>query len=267
MVMDMSDNSPLKVSIITPVFNSEKYLLDTISSVQQQTYVNWEMLITDDCSTDGSLELIKEITNADSRIKLLKLEFNSGSGVARNTSIETATGDIIAFIDSDDLWDTTFLEKSISFMEKMQAGIVFCSYRRFSEDLKEHLGEFIVPEYTNYHMMLKSCAISCLTGMYHVDRCGGKVYLPKIRKRQDYCLWLSLLKHVDKAYGIKDVLATYRIRSNSVSRNKVKAAKYQWHVYREIEKLSLSKSIYYFMHYATKGLVKNYGLLVSVIKS
>jgi teichuronic acid biosynthesis glycosyltransferase TuaG len=260
-VMDKSESFSLTVSIITPVFNSEKFLLDTITSVQEQTYPNWEMLITDDCSTDGSIELIQKIADKDARIKLLKLDTNSGSGVARNTSIEASTGDVIAFIDSDDLWDSDFLEKSLSFMEKKKAGIVFSSYRRFSENLEESLGEFVVPEYTDYSMMLKSCAISCLTGMYHVERCGGKVYLPKIRKRQDYCIWLALLKHVDKAYGIKDVLATYRVRSNSVSRNKFKTAQYQWRVYRDIENLSLTKSAYYFVHYATKGLVKNFGLL------
>lgn len=257
----MSDTSYLKVSIITPVFNSEKYLLETINSVKEQTHTNWEMLITDDCSTDSSVAIIEKLAKNDERIKLQKLNVNSGSGVARNTSIEASSGDIIAFIDSDDLWDKEFLEKSISVMEEKKAGIVFSSYRRVSEQLDEDLGSFIVPKYTNYKDMLKSCAISCLTGMYHVSRCGGKVYLPKIRKRQDYCIWLTLLKRVDRAYGIEEVLATYRVRSNSVSRNKFKTAHYQWIVYRDIEKLSLPEAAYYFMNYATKGLIKNYALL------
>ena len=257
----MLNQYPIKVSIITPVFNSERYIEDTIKSVQAQTFTNWELLITDDCSTDNSVKLIKQFMNNDPRIKLFKLDTNLGSGVARNTSIEAASGDVIAFLDSDDLWDNNFLDKSLSFMEKMQAAIVFSSYRRYSENLDENFGEFIVPEYTNYKKMLKSCAISCLTGMYHVQRCSGKVFLPKIRKRQDYCIWLSLLKKTEKAYGLKDVLATYRVRKNSVSRNKFKTAQYQWHVYRNIEMLPLSKTIYYFAHYVVNGFIKNYSLL------
>ena len=150
-------------------------------------------------------------------------------------------------------------------MEINQAAIVFSSYRRLTEDLKQDLGIFVVPSFTNYHNMLKSCDISCLTGMYHIDRCQGKVYMPDIRKRQDYCIWLTILKRVDLAYGIKDVLATYRVRSQSVSRNKFTAARYQWYVYRNVEKLSLLKSCQYFCHYAIKGTIKNQALIKNLL--
>lgn len=251
----------IKVSIITPVYNAERFLVQTIESVQAQTHTNWELLLTDDCSTDNSNLICKSFAAQDSRIKYAKLDINSGPGVARNLSIESATGDVIAFIDADDLWDKNFLVNSLSYMEQHEAGIVFSSYRRLSEDLSEKLGVFIVPELTNYHNMLKSCPISCLTGMYHLERCQGKVYMPDIRKRQDYCLWLTLLKRIDCAYGIKDVLATYRICCNSVSRNKFKTAQYQWYVYRKVEKLSLLASGYYFIHYIVKGFIKNFSLL------
>lgn len=256
-----NDNKDFIVSIITPVYNSEQYIADTIKSVQAQTHTNWELILTDDCSTDNSVEIIQSFLEQDSRIKLLKLKNNSGSGVARNTSIKSATGHVIAFIDADDLWDKNFLEKSLYHMQEHQAGIVFSSYRRLSEDLNQDLGNFIVPKFTTYFNMLKSCDISCLTGMYHIERCHGKAYMPDIRKRQDYCIWLTLLKRIDRAYGINDVLATYRVRSQSVSRNKFNAAQYQWYVYRKVEKLSLLKSCYYFLHYAIKGLIKNYELL------
>jgi glycosyltransferase involved in cell wall biosynthesis len=209
------------------------------------------------------VDIINEFVHKDPRIRIKKLEKNSGPAIARNTSIKSADGDVIAFLDADDLWDNDFLEKSLYVMEKQRAGIVFSSYRRRSEDLSKDLGEFIVPDTTNYHELLKSCAISCLTGMYHVKRCQGKVFMPDIKKRQDYCLWLALLKRIDKAHGIKDVLATYRIRNDSVSRNKLKAAYYQWKVYREIEHLPFITSCYYFVHYFTKGLIKNYALLTA----
>jgi len=253
----------MKVSIITPVYNSSKYISQTIESVFSQTHKNWELLITDDGSTDNSHEIIRKYHEKDSRIKYKRLNKNSGSGIARNTSIEMAKGDVIAFIDSDDLWDPTFLEESLNYMEKMKAGIVFSSYRRLSEDLSINLGVFKVPDAINYAGMLKSCAISCLTGIYHIARCQGKVYMPAIRRRQDYCMWLTLLKRVDFAYGIDDVLATYRICSRSVSRNKFKAAQYQWIVYRRIEKLSLIRALYYFTHYTINGFTKNYHIIFS----
>jgi len=261
MAKELSNISNIKISIITPVYNSERFLAQTIESVRAQTHRNWELLLTDDCSTDGSAVIIKGYAEQDTRIKYTRLHINSGSGVARNTSIKAATGDVIAFLDADDLWDSQFLEKSLNHMEKLQAGIVFSSYRRVSEDLNNDLGVFIVPEWTDYRNMLKSCPISCLTGIYHVKRCGGKAYMPDIRKRQDYCMWLTLLKRVDNAYGFKDVLATYRICNNSVSRNKSQVAQYQWYVYRKIERFSLIKSLYYFTNYAVRGFVKNYSLL------
>jgi len=263
--MDLSKNSykKIKVSIITPTFNSSKYIKSTIDSVLAQTHENWEWLLTDDCSTDNTIDILRDYIACDDRIKFFQLQENSGPGIARNNSIYAASGDVIAFLDADDLWDSDFLEKSLRFMEEYKAPIVFSSYRRYSEELNEDFGAFIVPEKTNYDDMLKSCAISCLTGMYNIERCNGKAFMPDIRKRQDYCLWLTLLKRVDYAYGIKDVMATYRIRKGSVSRNKFKTAMYQWYVYREVEKLSLVKSCYFFINYALKGVMKNYSTILN----
>ena len=165
----------IKVSIVTPSYNSTEFIAETILSVQNQSYRNWEMIITDDCSTDNSVKIIQSFIDKDDRIKLITLEKNSGSGEARNTSTERANGDVIAFLDSDDLWDKDFLWKSLQFMEQKNAAIVYSSYRRKSENLAVNLGNFQVPERVDYNDMLKSCAISCLTGMYHIKRCGGKL--------------------------------------------------------------------------------------------
>ncbi len=254
-------NSNFKVSIVTPVFNAENYIIDTINSVLNQNYENWEWLITDDCSTDLSYDICQSYAKKDPRINVNRLESNKGAGPARNLSIQLASGDVIAFLDADDLWDSTFLEKSIQFMSENNAAIVYSSYRRLSEDLTVDLGEFIVPEKTNYNRMLKTCVISCLTGMYHIERSGGKVYMPDVRKRQDYCLWLELLKKVEIAHGMTDVTATYRVCASSVSRNKFRAASYQWKVYRNIESLPFYKSLYYFLNYSIYGMIKNYSIL------
>lgn len=243
-----------------PLYNSEAYVEQAILSVMKQTYTNWELVITDDCSCDNSCDIVGKFLH-DHRIHLHRLSKNSGPGVARNSSIFYATGDVIAFLDSDDLWDSCFLEKSLLFMENVGASIVFSSYRRCSEDLAINYGEFIVPKRVDYADLLKSCSISCLTGMYNVDRSMGKVFMPDIAKRQDYCMWLELLKRVKYAYGIQECMATYRIRNNSISRNKFQAASYQWYVYKKIEKLSTLCALYNFCQYALRGIIKNFSIL------
>ena len=120
----------IKASIVMPVYNSQNYLEKTIESVIKQTHHNWELIASDDCSTDSSPQILKNFSEKDHRIKYQRLDTNSGAGIARNTSINIATGDVIAFLDSDDLWDNCFLEKSLYYMEKYNAGIVFSSYRQ-----------------------------------------------------------------------------------------------------------------------------------------
>lgn len=249
----------MKVSIITPVYNTEPYLAETIESVLAQSHDDWELLLTDDHSTDGSVEKAEQFSARDSRIKSYRLDDQSrGAAAARNHAIQRATGDVIAFLDSDDIWDSSFLSESLTFMERHSAAIVYSSYRRKSADLSVQLGEFIVPETATYHSMLKTCVISCLTGMYHVGRCNGKVFMPDIERAQDYGMWLELLRRGGTALGQKKVLATYRILPNSLSRNKIAKAKYQWLIYRRVEQLSLPSSVYYFFYYAVNGLAKNF---------
>ena len=244
-----------KVSIITANYNGEKYIIDTIKSVLNQTYKNWEMIIVDDASSDNGCNLINDFCKQDKRIRLIKLEQNSGPAITRNKGIEFANGRYITFIDNDDLWHKDFLQIMVSFLEKNDIAFAFASYERKNESLEKDFGTFIVPEKVSYYDILKSCPISCLTAVYDRSKIG-KVYMPNILKRQDYGLWLRILKKVKYAYGVKTPLAVYRMRPNSVSRNKLKAASYQWKIYRDVEKLSLIKSCYYFVNYAINGIIK-----------
>jgi len=242
------------VSIITPSYNSEKFISETIKSVLNQTYDNWEMIIVDDCSSDNSNEIIKEYSKKDGRIKLIKLEKNSGPAVARNRAIKEAKGRYIAFLDSDDLWMPNKLEKQVEFMKKNNLAFTYSSYYLIDEE-NHDIGLFNAPERISYRSMLKTCSVGCLTAIYDTNVLG-KIYMPNIIKRQDYGLWLKILKIVGETKGIKEPLAFYRIRKNSVSSNKIKAAKYQWKIYRDVENLNLFKSFYYFIHYAYYGLKK-----------
>jgi glycosyltransferase involved in cell wall biosynthesis len=242
------------VSIITPSYKSEKFISQTIESVLAQTYQNWEMVIVDDVSPDNSNEVIKQYVKNDNRIKLIKLEKNSGPAVARNRAIEEAQGRYIAFLDADDLWKPNKLEKQLAFMDANELALSYSSYELIDEE-GGSLGLFTTKEKVTYEDLLKTCSIGCLTAIYDTKPIG-KVYMPNIIKRQDYGLWLKILKKTNHAKGILEPLATYRILKNSVSSNKFKAAYYVWRLYRDVEKLNVYQSCYYFMHYAYNGLRK-----------
>ena len=241
------------VSIVTPSFNSEKFIAETIASVQKQTVTDWELLIVDDASSDDTVAYIYKLQAEDTRIKCFPLKENKGPAHARNLGIEKAKGKYLTFLDADDIWFPEFLERSI--LEAKSHPFVFASYQRLDENLQPYLSDFIVPQKVSYRDILKSNSISCLTAFLDIEVLGKK-YMPLIKKRQDMGLWLQYLKNIDYAYGIQEPMAIYRIRRNSLSRNKKSLLKYQWKFYREVEGLSLLESAYYMTCWAYKGFVK-----------
>ena len=237
------------VSVITPSYNCAKFIAETIQSVKKQTYLNWEMVIVDDCSTDNSRDIIREEMKKDDRIRLITLEENSGAAVARNTALVNANGTYVAFLDSDDLWLPQKLEKQISFMEKNGYAFSFTKYRIMKEDGTPTNSVVNIPDEIDYKGLLKNTIIGCLTAVVNIEK-TGPIEMPNIRTRQDFALWLSILKRGFHAYGLQEELALYRKVEGSISSNKKKAAAQTWHVYREIEKLSLPYAIWVFAHYA-----------------
>jgi len=231
------------VSIITPVYNSEKYISENIRSVQAQTYDNWEHILVDDCSSDSSEIIIKSFQKKDARIKYFRLEENSGAGVARNKAIELASGKYIAFLDSDDLWHSEKLARQVAFMEEHDYHFTFTGYEVIDHEGRPTGKCLPAKEKVTYKSALYKNPIGCLTAMYSVDY-YDKEYMPTIRKRQDYALWLKLLKKSD-AHGLNESLASYRTGNQSISSNKLNLIKYEWKIYREIERLSLTKSTFY----------------------
>jgi glycosyltransferase involved in cell wall biosynthesis len=232
------------VSIITPNYNSEKFIEQTLKSIIAQTYKNWELLIVDDCSTDTSVKIIKKYATNDNRINFFKLKENSGAAIARNKAIEKASGNFIAFLDSDDLWLAEKLEKQLAFMLNNNYNLTHTSYGLITEKgILLNKNVFCEPK-LSYEKMLFSNKIGCLTAMYNAGNLG-KMYMPEIRKRQDYALWLKILKQEKYAYGLPSVLATYRDRSNSISNNKIEMLKWNWLLYRKVEKLTHFKSLFY----------------------
>ncbi len=247
------------ISIVTPCFNASKYIEACVESVKQQTYTNWEMIIIDDCSNDNSVEVIESLIkyNSDFNIKLLKNKANSGPAKSRNEGIKISKGSYLTFIDADDLWDESFLETMTQTIQQ-SFGFVFASYRRCDEfSLQPIYSDFIVPEKVNYLDILKTNSISCLTAFIDIEKLG-KELMPNVRYRQDMGLWLKYLKQIPYAVGVKQVLATYRICSNSHSRKKSKLLVPQWYFYRKVENLSVVFSIYLVIIWAYRGFLKYY---------
>ena len=244
-----------KVSIIVPMYNAEKFIGKTIESVLAQTYQNWEMLIMNDVSTDNSLAIVSMYAKKDERIKIVNTEKNVGVVKGRNFLIDLASGKYIAFLDADDYWHNEKLEKQIKFMKEKNASISCTEYTRVKEN-EEKINDVIIKEEISYNDMLKNNYLGCLTVIYDAEKIG-KRYFKELEKNEDYVLWLEIVKDVDIIYGLKENLAYYRVLDNSRSSNKVKTAKVRWEIYRKIEKLSLLKSLYYFLHYAIRAVLKN----------
>jgi glycosyltransferase involved in cell wall biosynthesis len=226
-----------------PSYNSSKFISETIQSVQAQTFSDWELIIVDDCSEDQSYEIIESYTKEDDRVKSFRFQQRSGPATTRNKSIEEAKGRYIAFLDSDDLWLPDKLEEQINFMKSMKSVFSFTAYEKIDEQGIRIGNAFEIPPTLNYQQLLTGCVIGCLTAMYDQEFLG-KLYMPSILKGQDYAMWLKILKKTKVAHGLNEVLAQYRIRPDSISRNKYIKLKYIWKMYREIEELSFLKSLY-----------------------
>ena len=233
------------VSIITTLYNSGDFIAKTIESVMSQTYTNWEMVITDDCSDDDGPAIVESYAAKDSRIRLIRLKENGGPGVSRNISIRNAQGQYIAFLDSDDMWMPDKLEKQLALMKKTGCGMVYSSYYTCDEN-DCVTGLVKCRRRIPYWRIVCDNAVGFLTMMYDV-KITGLEFLPEIRKRQDWGLNIKLLKQCRIAYGVKEPLAYYRIRKGSVSRSKIPLIKFNIEIYHQVLGFSKIASIAIFL--------------------
>lgn len=245
------------ISIITPVYNCEKFLKFTIECVLKQTYDNWELLMVDDCSLDSSADIVKKYAKADSRIKYIKLKNNSGAAVARNKALHESKGRFIAYLDADDLWKKEKLEKQVKFMLENKYAFTCTDYEKLDEN-GNSLNKIVkIPRKVNYNLFLRNTIIQTVGVMVDAKLTGKKILeMPNIRRRQDAATWCQLLKNGFDCYECPETLSYYRVVSNSLSSNKFKAIKMNWYWYRKIEKLSLWKTCYCFTGYAFNAVKK-----------
>ena len=234
-------DAPL-VSIITPTYNSEAFIRQTIASVQAQTHTNWELIIVDDCSIDQTPSIVGQIAETDGRISFHQLAKNSGPGVARNQAVEMSGGRYIAFLDSDDLWLPDKLEKQIGFMQASGQPFTFSFYDCIDESgnpIDKRIG---APLTLHYYQLFFCNFVGNLTGIYDAEF-FGRIPISGLRKRQDWMVWLTVLKKIKKANPVPEPLALYRVRQNSVSSNKIGLLEHNFAVYRHFHGLGVFASL------------------------
>lgn len=245
------------VSVIMPMHNSEKFVGKAIESVMCQTYPCWELLVVDDGSTDRSCDIVRAYARQDSRIQLLINDNPIGMPFApRNYGIERAKGDFIAFLDSDDMWLREKLSQQLPYFSRdNRTAVVFSDYEKIDENGRRSARVVSTPRKTSYQQLLYGNVIGNLTGIFDVRKVG-KYYFKNIH-HEDYAFWLSVLKSGYIARSTQTVLALYRVRKASVSSSKLRIVSWQWRVYRDIEHISIFRSMYYYMFYAVRGLRKS----------
>lgn len=243
-------------SIVMPCYNSGTYIRQAINSVKGQTYRDWELLVVDDGSTDNSADIIKGMEQTDGRIKYLKTNAPSGSPIVpRNIGVKNALGRYIAFLDSDDAWLPNKLERQMKMFEQYEdMAICFSNYEKMTEQGERNNRIIKAPSVTTYKQLLLGNVIGCLTAVYDTEKVG-KVFFQN-HSHEDYILWLDILKRGYVARNTNTVEALYRVRENSVSSNKLKTLSWQWDIYRNVEKIELFRSSYYFFNYAYRAFKK-----------
>lgn len=243
------NNSTPLVSIITPLYNAQLFISETILSIQNQTYPHWELIIVDDNSSDNSVALSEKFAREDERIQLVKLKSNKGAAYCRNHATQLAKGDFIAFLDADDLWHPEKLSKQLDFMKTHGCDVSLTNYLLIDEkgdSLKKRVKALSLVSYKKQH---SNNYIGNLTGMYNVKQLG-KILAPNIRKRQDWAVWLEAIKKSGKpAKGLQEDLAYYRVHNNSMSANKTRLIKYNYSFYKDYLGYSNVVSVYYLLRF------------------
>jgi len=237
------------VSIITPMFNNKNVIEETILSVINQTFTNWELLLIDDCSTDNTIKVVESYLEKDTRIRLLKHSENKGAAEARNLGTKMAKGKYIAFLDADDLWKKTKLELQLKALDSNETDVCFGSYEHIDSKGQPLNKKVQALEILTYKKLLKANYIGNLTGIYNCEKLG-KIYTKDLKKRQDWLLWLEAIKRSEKpAFGIIDTIAYYRISEGSLSSNKTNLIKHNFNVYRKGLGFSFIKSLVYLLQF------------------
>ena len=240
------------VSVITPIYNSIKFIPKVIEAVKSQFDVDCEHILIDNCSTDGGYELLLELQHTSKHLICLQ-QTQRGAGAARNLGIEAARGRYIAFLDSDDLWLPGKLQSQIGFMQHKQVVFSYGDYERHDRQSGAPLDIFISPDRVSYRDLLHGCPIGCLTAAYDQEALG-KVYMPDVRRGQDWGLWLALTRLSGMAHKYPGMHAVYHTGGKSLSANKLAKLRDIYTIYRQQESLGVFSSSWYLAHHAANSM-------------
>ena len=244
------------VSIVTPAYNTAAFIGPTISSVRDQTFEDWELIVADDASDDETVALVRAAADAESRVRLVTLTARTGPAGARNAGLARARGRYVCFLDSDDLWLPGKLEAQLAFMTATGCAVSHTGYRRMSAD-GQRIGRCILPpERLDYRALLRNPAIANhtsmvdtgLTGPIQIDESGYRAH--------DYILWLGLARHGFEIRGLRQDLARYRTRAGSVSSRPLRSAYWVWRIYRDIENLDPATAARCLLAYGVRAAAK-----------
>lgn len=249
----MSNNEEL-VSVIMPAYNCEKYIIEAINSVLDQTYNNWELIIIDDGSIDNTLQIIEHFSQKDYRIKSLPNEKNMGVSATRNRGIDFASGNWIAFLDSDDMWEPLKLEKQFEVAESKSADFLFTGSSYINEIQEKLKGNFEVPEKITYKKLRTQNVISCSSVLVKKEFFKN-IKMENDEMHEDYAVWLRILKLGVTAYGLNEPLLIYRISKSSKSGNKLKTIKMSYRVFRFVG-INPIGSIYFMSRHLLASVLK-----------
>ena len=240
------------VSVIVPVYNGEKYIEDTINSVLSQTYTDWELIVVDDGSSDGTRDKVRRFLSE--RVRLVEFGENQGAAKARNAGIELARGRYVCFLDADDLWMSEKLERQVAFMKRTGAVFAFSGYE-FADATGRPNGKIVrVSAMIDYRRALRNTTIWTSTVMFDMEKLSKEdILMPKVPS-EDTATWWKVLKKVGCAYGLDEALAIYRRGGRSLSSNKLVAMKRIWKLYRKVEGLGVGFSSVNFAGWAVNAV-------------
>lgn len=253
----MSSNEKPLVSVVMPVYNAERFLRQAIDSVLNQTYRNIELILVDDYSGDGSVQIMKEYAGRDNRVCLIFNDRNRGVAQTRNNGIQAAAGEYIALLDSDDVWELTKLDRQLKLLLEENADITYCSLDFINENGEKIKKPFIVSNKTNYQEMLVKCVFTCSTIFAKAELLKKHMFKSEY-SHEDFLLWMELMKLPVKAVGDKSVLMHNRQVNGSRSGNKMIAAINRWKIYRQGLEMNWLQSCIAFVRYAFWGILKYY---------
>lgn len=248
-------NQP-KISIIVPAYNCAATIQKTLQSIQAQTWQRWEAFVVDDCSTDTTKAAVIEFAQRDYRIQLLENNFNQGPARARNQGIASSSGEFIAFLDADDIWEPEKLERQMAVLLKTGSDLCYTSYSFIDEMDRLVHKPYIIRDQVDYHGLLRENVIGCSTVLLRKAALKDHRF-NSVFSHEDFALWLCLLREGALACGVPEVLVCYRLGGRSD--NKWKAAKGRWDIYRRCEGLPIYLSICYMVHYAGAAIRKYRG--------